>query len=86
MSDWFVSNVRELPWTENELGASCDFDRSREPFPEFGINLTALQPGQPMTMYHRESYQEGFLVLGGECLLITSWSAMDSPDFPSMNS
>ena len=23
-----------------------------------------------MTMYHRESYQEGFLVLRGECLVI----------------
>ena len=28
-----------------------------------------LEPGQPMTMYHRERYQEGFLLLRGECLL-----------------
>jgi uncharacterized cupin superfamily protein len=68
--DWFVKNVRELRWQENELGASCEFDKHREPFPEFGINLTVLQPGQPMTMYHREGYQEGFLVLRGECLLV----------------
>lgn len=70
MRDWFVANVRELRWQENELGASCEFDKHRERFPEFGINLTALQPGQPMTMYHQEGYQEGFLVLTGECLLI----------------
>ncbi len=70
MRDWFVANVRELRWQENELGVSCEFDKHREPFPEFGINLTALQPGQPMTMYHQEGYQEGFLVLAGECLLI----------------
>ena len=70
MSDWFVANVRELRWQENELGASCEFDKHRERFPEFGINLTVLEPGQPMTMYHRESYQEGFLVLRGECLLL----------------
>lgn len=70
MPDWFVANVRELRWQENELGASCEFDKHREAFPEFGINLTVLQPGQPMTMYHREGYQEGFLVLRGECLLI----------------
>jgi uncharacterized cupin superfamily protein len=67
---YFVANVRELRWQENELGATCEFDKHRERFPEFGINLTVLRPGQPMTMYHRERYQEGFLVLRGECLLI----------------
>lgn len=70
MSDWFVASVRELRWQENELGASCEFDKHRERFPEFGINLTVLEPGQPMTMYHREGYQEGFLVLRGTCLLL----------------
>lgn len=69
-SDWFVANVREMPWQENELGATCEFDKHREPFDEFGINLTVLRPRQPMTMYHRERYQEGFLVVRGECLLI----------------
>ncbi len=67
---WWVRNVRDLRWQESELGASCEFDKHTERFDEFGINLTALQPGQPMTMYHRESYQEGFLVLRGECLLV----------------
>jgi uncharacterized cupin superfamily protein len=67
---WFVANVRDLRWQENELGATCEFDKHRERFDEFGINLTVLQPGQPMTMYHRERYQEGFLVLRGECVLI----------------
>lgn len=74
--DWFVANVRELRWQENELGASCEFDKHRERFPEFGINLTALLPGQPMTMYHREGHQEGFLVLAGECLLIVEGQEM----------
>ena len=55
---YFVANVRELRWQENELGASCEFDKNRERFAEFGINLTVLAPGQPMTMYHRERYQE----------------------------
>src|SRR5437763_13374590 len=67
---WFVSNVRDLRWQENELGATCEFDKHGERFEEFGINVTVLRPGQPMTMYHREHYQEGFLVLRGECLLI----------------
>ena len=68
--DWFVANVSELRWQENELGATCEFDKHRERFDGFGINLTVLRPRQPMTMYHRERYQEGFLVLRGECLLI----------------
>jgi uncharacterized cupin superfamily protein len=69
---WFVKNVREMQWKENELGATADFDTGSgvDYFAELGINLTALQPGQPMTMYHRELGQEGFLVLRGECLLI----------------
>lgn len=70
MTDWWVRSVRDLRWQENELGATCEFDKLEERFPEFGINLTALRPGQPMTMYHRERYQEGFLVLRGECLLV----------------
>jgi uncharacterized cupin superfamily protein len=83
---WFVRNVRDMRWQENELGATAEFDRP-EHFEEFGINLTSLEPGQAMTMYHRESYQEGFLVLRGECLLIvegeevplTQWDYVHSP-------
>jgi uncharacterized cupin superfamily protein len=29
-----------------------------------------LEPGKPSTLYHRESEQEGFLVVEGKCLLI----------------
>jgi uncharacterized cupin superfamily protein len=83
---WFVRNVRDLQWQENELGATAEFDRP-DRFDEFGINLTSLEPGQAMTMYHRESYQEGFLVLQGECLLIVegeevplrAWDYVHSP-------
>jgi len=67
---WWVQSVRDLRWQENELGATCEFDKHTDRFEEFGINLTALKPGQPMAMYHQERYQEGFLVLRGECLLI----------------
>ena len=67
---WWVRNVRELSWRANELGSTVDFDYDVERFDEFGINLTVLEPGQPMTMYHQERYQEGFLVLRGAALLI----------------
>jgi len=52
------------------LGKFCDWQREGERFPELGINLDLLQPGEPMTIYHREPAQEDFLVLEGECLLI----------------
>ena len=69
MTDWFVRNPRDARWKQNELGATYEFEED-ERFPQVGINLTSLEPGQPMTMYHREGSQEGFLILRGECLLI----------------
>ncbi len=67
---WFVLNARETRWrVYGPLGAACDFEGKR-PFKQLGINLNVLHPGEPMSMYHRENNQEGFLVLAGECLLI----------------
>ena len=37
---------------------------------QVGFRLHVLEPGKASTMYHRESDQEDFLVLSGECLLI----------------
>jgi uncharacterized cupin superfamily protein len=39
-------------------------------FAHFGINIRVLAPAVPASMYHRESGQEAFLVLSGECSLI----------------
>jgi uncharacterized cupin superfamily protein len=70
VSGWFVVNARDARWIDSELGKYCNFEPEGERFPELGINLNVLRPGEPMTMYHRENEQEGFLVLAGECLLI----------------
>ena len=67
---WFVLNARQSRWRDyGALGAACNFEGKR-PFKQLGINLNVLNPGEPMSMYHRENHQEGFLVLAGECLLI----------------
>jgi uncharacterized cupin superfamily protein len=67
---WFVLNAREARWFENEaLGEFCRFEGESR-FPELGINLSVLHPGQPSCMYHREDKQEDFLVLRGECVLL----------------
>jgi uncharacterized cupin superfamily protein len=70
MSDWFVLNARDAEWIDCDLGKCCSFEPADARFPQFGININILQPGEPMTMYHRENEQEDFLVLDGECLLI----------------
>ena len=67
---WFVLNARESRWQdEGPLGMLCFFEGDAM-FPQLGINLNVLQPGQPMCMYHWEADQEDFLVLSGEALLI----------------
>jgi uncharacterized cupin superfamily protein len=66
---WFVLNARDARWQENELGSYCPFEGEPR-FTQLGINISVLQPGQPMSMYHWEADQEGFLVVAGEPLLI----------------
>src|SRR5262249_33439930 len=67
---WYVLNAREARWRYAQgRGGVCPFDGEPE-FPQVGINLFVLGPGEPMSMYHWEADQEGFLVLSGEGLLI----------------
>jgi len=51
---WFVVNVRDTAWiTHDAFGAGCVFEsREAAPFPELGINIGVLQPGQPVCLYH----------------------------------
>jgi uncharacterized cupin superfamily protein len=68
---WFVLNAREARWWGHEtFGSSVTFEGDDVPFPDFGINIQVLMPGQPNCMYHGENAQEDFLVLYGECLLL----------------
>jgi uncharacterized cupin superfamily protein len=67
---WFVLNARAARWLHAEgRGARLSFD-GKTHFPQVGINLLVLAPGEPMAMYHWEADQEDFLVLSGEALLI----------------
>jgi len=67
---WFVLNAREARWLHSEkLGSYCGFEGEPE-FPEVGVNLNVLAPGQPLGMYHGEDAQEDFMVLHGEALLL----------------
>ena len=68
---WFVVNARHARWMRHEaFGAGCVFEGPESGFRQIGINLRVLEPGQPNGLYHRESQQEAFLVLEGECRLL----------------
>ena len=67
---WFVLNAKDSRWYHADgRPALCDFEGDAE-FTQLGINVTVLEPGQPMAMYHWEADQEDFLVLSGEAVLI----------------
>ena len=66
---WFVRNLRDMKWWDRgPRGFVTDLVGDDEA--QVGVNLFVLSPGQPMSMYHWEADQEGFLVLSGEALLI----------------
>ena len=66
---WYVRNIRDMKWwdcgTRGSVAELVDDEK-----PQVGVNLFVLAPGEPMSMYHWEADQEGFLVLSGEALLI----------------
>jgi uncharacterized cupin superfamily protein len=66
---WYVRNARDLEWWKDRpRGFVAEFVPVRDA--QVGVNLFVLAPGDPMSMYHWEGDQEGFLVLSGEALLI----------------
>jgi uncharacterized cupin superfamily protein len=68
---WFTVNVRDAAWmTHPTFGDACVFEGDAAPFAQMGYTLAVIQPGRPSALYHRESNQEDFLVLAGECLLL----------------
>jgi uncharacterized cupin superfamily protein len=69
-------------------GIYCPFEAADAQFPDFGINVHVLAPGEPNAQYHAEGVQEGFLVLAGECTLIVeeherTLRAWDYAHFPA---
>jgi uncharacterized cupin superfamily protein len=67
---WFVVNARDARWWHHGTFGSAVTFEGETPFPDFGINIQVLEPGEPNCMYHGENAQEDFLVLAGECLLL----------------
>jgi uncharacterized cupin superfamily protein len=71
-SGWYVLNVKDARWVGTpDFGKRCRFEKEQR-FPQTGIGISLLEPGKPNCRYHRESAQEDFLVLSGECLLLVN--------------
>jgi uncharacterized cupin superfamily protein len=67
---WFVANATEVRWRYRPgRGAYCDFEGDMD-FAQIGFNIQALGEGEPMGMYHWESNQEDFLVIGGAAIVL----------------
>ena len=67
---WYVLNARDARWRHAEGRGAYSVLEWEPEFPQVGIHLVVLEPGEPMAMYHWEADQEDFLVLSGEALLI----------------
>ena len=66
-----IINVAEAPALSHSRRATLiDFEPDDTPWPDTGVNIQIMQPGQPNCRYHSESVQEDFLVLHGECIVI----------------
>jgi uncharacterized cupin superfamily protein len=68
VADWYVRNVADSEWWVNEKFGNRTMLVPDES--QVGVRVHVHEPGKPSTLYHRESEQEGFLVIEGECLLI----------------
>ena len=67
----FVLNLADAPASSHPHRATwIDPEPDAAPWPDTGVNVQVMQPGQPNCRYHREPVQEDFLVLAGECIAI----------------
>ncbi len=68
---WFVVNLADaVVLRTKESGRVLPLEGEEHHFPQFGINVHIVEPGEPNALYHAESNQEAFLVLHGECVLV----------------
>jgi uncharacterized cupin superfamily protein len=69
---WYVLNTKDAVWGDSaEFGRYTRWEGNGDAkFPQVGMNISVMQPGQPACMYHGEEGQEDFLVVAGKGVLI----------------
>jgi uncharacterized cupin superfamily protein len=67
----FITALGAAPaFSHSRRATILDFEPDAAPWPDTGVNIQIMQPGQPNCRYHSEPVQEDFLVLHGECIVI----------------
>jgi uncharacterized cupin superfamily protein len=59
--------------TSDKFRSACIFEGDEARFSDIGFTLAVIEPGRPSGLYHAESNQEDFLVLGASAY--RSWKA-----------
>jgi uncharacterized cupin superfamily protein len=68
---WYVVNLADAAWVSSDrFGVWSDLEGQRGRFRQLGLNVSILKPGKAACLYHRETTEESFLVLHGECRLL----------------
>ncbi len=71
MNETVVINLADAPAVSHSQRATLiTVEPSDALWPDTGVNVQIMQPGQPNCKYHSEPVQEDFLVLHGECIAI----------------
>lgn len=66
-----VINLSETPaYSHPRRATILRVEPDGHPWPDTGVNVQIMAPGQPNCRYHSEPAQEDFLVLHGECVVI----------------
>lgn len=64
-------NLAEAPAIGAPRGATfIKLEPNGVTWPDTGVNVQVMEPGEPAGRYHSEPVQEDFLVLSGECIAI----------------
>jgi uncharacterized cupin superfamily protein len=67
----FVTNLADArAFSHSRRSTSLELEPDGAQWPDIGVNVQVMQPGQPNCRYHSEPVQEDFLVLHGECIVI----------------
>jgi uncharacterized cupin superfamily protein len=68
-----IINLADAPARAHPRRATViELEPGRAEWPDTGVNVQVMQPGQPNCRYHSEPVQEDFLVLYGECIAIVN--------------
>jgi len=71
MDEVLIVNVAGAPaFSHSRRATIIRLEPEDANWPDTGVNVQIMEPGQPNCRYHSEPVQEDFLVLDGECIAI----------------